>query len=164
MEALKFFQRLSKFNESISELLKSLGRIGIDVNRINPNSFGDILKLSAQLRSEGFIEDIDIEAIEKDFEDLMNYTIEDIVRYSSIVNAFLCNMTRSMRTIERYNRKIGGSVKDLSALASMFGLSLPVGGQSARQPKEDIVFTDTEELTEEEKAKLRKIIQEFKSK
>lgn len=160
MEALKFIQRVNRFNENVMTLIKSLNRVGIDINRLNPNNFMDIVRLSAQLRNEGFIEDIDIEQIEKDFEDLMNYSIDDIQKYTNIIDRFLSHVTRSSRVIERYNKILGSSTKELGMLANMFGLSLPTG----RETTEDIIVTDTEELTEEEKKKLREIIKQFKSK
>lgn len=160
MEALKFIQRVNRFNENVMTLIKSLNRVGIDINRLNPNNFMDIVRLSAQLRNEGFIEDIDIEQIEKDFEDLMNYSIDDIRKYTNIIDRFLSYVTRSSRVIERYNKILGSSTKELGMLANMFGLSLPTG----RETTEDIIVTDTEELTEEEKKKLREIIKQFKSK
>lgn len=160
MEALKFIQRVNRFNENVMTLIKSLNRVGIDINRLNPNNFMDIVRLSAQLRNEGFIEDIDIEQIEKDFEDLMNYSIDDIQKYTNIIDRFLSYVTRSSRVIERYNKILGSSTKELGMLANMFGLSLPTG----RETTEDIIVTDTEELTEEEKKKLREIIKQFKSK
>ena len=160
MEALKFIQRVNRFSENVITLIKSLNRVGIDVNRLNPNNFSDILKLSMQLRNEGFIEDVDIEQIEKDFEDLMNHSIDDIQKYTNIIDRFLSYVTRSSRVIERYNRLLGSSTKELGMLANMFGLPLP----TSKETTEDITITDTEELTEEEKKKLRKIIEQFKSK
>jgi len=160
MEALKFIQRVNRFSENVMTLIRSLNRVGIDVNRLDPSNFGDILRLSMQLRSEGFIEDIDIEQIEKDFEDLMNHSIEDIQKYTNIIDRFLSYVTRSSRVIERYNRILGGSAKELGMLANMFGLKLPTG----KDTTDDITITDTEELTEEEKKKLREIIEQFKSK
>ena len=160
IEALKFIQRVNRFNENVMTLIKSLNRVGIDINRLNPNNFMDIVRLSAQLRSEGFIEDIDLEQIEKDFEDLMSHSIDDIRKYTSVIDRFLSYVTRSSRVIERYNRLLGSSTKELGMLANMFGLPLP----TSKETTEDITITDTEELTEEEKKKLRKIIEQFKSK
>jgi len=159
IDALKFIQRVNRFNENVMTLIRSLNRVGIDVNRLNPNNFSDILKLSMQLRSEGFIEDIDLEQIEKDFEDLMNHSIDDIQKYTNIIDRFLSYVTRSSRVIERYNKLLGSSTKELGMLANMFGLSLP----TSKEVTEDITITDTEELTEEEKKKLREIIKQFKS-
>jgi len=159
IEALKFIQRVNRFSENVITLIKSLNRVGIDVNRLNPNNFSDILKLSMQLRNEGFIEDVDIEQIEKDFEDLMNHSIDDVRKYTNIIDRFLSHVTRSSRIMDRYNKLLGSSTKELGLLANMFGLSLPTD----KEVTEDITVTDTEELTEEEKKKLREIIKQFKS-
>jgi len=153
-DVLNAIDRLRRFYEFYTEFSKiaiALAGSGIDITRINPNNFGDLIKMVTSLNKAGVLNDIDIEALRDAYDDIMNMSINDLKDLCNTVRQFAMVSHNVMNTMSYISRTAKVDKDSLELVKSLLGIKT----SKAEESEEEY---EAEDLTEEEIEELRKML------
>jgi mannose/fructose/N-acetylgalactosamine-specific phosphotransferase system component IIB len=153
-DVLNAIDRLRRFYEFYTEFSKvavALAGSGIDITRINPNNFGDLIKMVTSMNKAGVLNDIDIEALKDAYEDIMNMSINDLKDLCQTLRQFAMVSHNVMNTMNYISRTAKVDKDSLDLVKSLLGIK-------TRKDEESEEEYETEDLTEEEIEELRKML------
>jgi hypothetical protein len=151
LSAIDRLRRFYEFYTEFSKIIVALAGSGIDITRINPNNFGDLIKMVTSLNKTGVLNDIDIEALRDTYEDIMNMSINDLKDLCYTVRQFAHISHNVIQTMNYISRTAKIDKDSLDLVKSILGIKTPRAEESEEE-------YETEELTEEEIEELRKML------
>jgi hypothetical protein len=151
LNAIDRLRRFYDFYTEFSRIAVALAGSGIDITRINPNNFGDLIKMVTSLNRTGVLNDIDIEALRDAYEDIMNMSVNDLKDLCYTVRQFAHISHNVIQTMNYISRTAKIDKDSLDLVKSILGIKTPRAEESEEE-------YETEELTEEEIEELRKML------
>jgi len=151
LNAIDRLRRFYEFYTEFSKIAVALAGSGIDITRINPNNFGDLIKMVTSLNKAGVLNDIDIEALRDAYEDIMNMSINELRDLCHTLRQFALVSSNVMHTMGYISRTAKIDKDSLELVKSILGIKTP-------KSEEEYEAEETEELTEEEIEELRKML------
>jgi mannose/fructose/N-acetylgalactosamine-specific phosphotransferase system component IIB len=151
LNAIDKLRRFYEFYTEFSKIAIALAGSGIDITRINPNNFGDLIKMVTSLNRTGVLNDIDIEALKDSYEDIMNMSINDLKDLCNTVRQFAMVSHNVMNTMSYISRTAKIDKDSLELVKSLLGIKTHKTEESEEE-------YEAEDLTEEEIEELRKML------
>jgi len=151
LNAIDRLRRFYEFYTEFSRIAVALAGSGIDITRINPNNFGDLIKMVTSMNKAGVLNDIDIEALKDAYEDIMNMSINDLKDLCNTLRQFAMVSHNVMNTMSYISRTAKIDKDSLELVKSILGIKTTKAEESEEE-------YEAEDLTEEEIEELRKML------
>jgi hypothetical protein len=151
LNAVDRLRRFYEFYTEFSKIAVALAGSGIDITRINPNNFGDLIKMVTSLNKAGVLNDIDIEALRDTYEDIMNMSINELKDLCQTLRQFAMVSHNVINTMSYISRTAKVDKDSLELVKSLLGIKTHKDEESEEE-------YETEDLTEEEIEELRKML------
>jgi hypothetical protein len=151
LNAIDRLRRFYEFYTEFSKIAVALAGSGIDITRINPNNFGDLIKMVTSLNKAGVLNDIDIEALRDAYDDIMNMSINELKDLCQTLRQFAMVSHNVMNTMSYISRTAKVDKDSLDLVKSLLGIKTHKDEESEEE-------YETEDLTEEEIEELRKML------
>ena len=152
INAIEKLKRIASFGNEFIKLVSSMANCGVDLSKINPYNFNDLLRMALSLSKSDEITEIDIEALRDAYEDIINIRMSEIRGMCIAIRRFLVSYSEVNSVLSSLFSRAKVGSDELEIIRGLFGIS------ARKEEKEEYEFEDVEQLTPEEVESLKKVI------
>jgi len=167
LESIKTINKFLSFSLRLSRFFVALSQLGVDVSKINPYNFEDMIKMATSLRNQGVNVDFgDLEELKSEFEDIMDIDIEEMRKHVEVIRRYSGVLSNVLSTIKNVSKHMPKDTDEIKAITGLFGgLGMPQPGSSLNEDELSDLSEETETtLNEKDVEEFRKVINEFRKK
>lgn len=165
LESIKVVNKFLSFSTRLAKFFAALAQIGVDVNKLNPYNFDDLLKMAMSMRSRGINIDFgDLDELRQEFEDLMDMDINEIRLHAERIRRYGAVFTGVLRSIQSTSKSMPKDTSDMSSMMGMLGMAGQLIPGQAKTPADTFEEEEdeTSNLSERDIEEFRKVIEEYK--
>lgn len=157
LNSMKSINLFISFSLKLSKFFDALSQIGVDVSKLNPYNFEDMVKMAASLRQRGIDVDFgDLDELMDEFNELMDMDIDEVVKHATILRKYSSVMKSVFDTVKRVSRTMPKDNSEIKAMMGMFGFNQSVDRD------EDFSDVETTTLSEEDVREFKEIIRKYR--
>ena len=155
INSIEKLKRIAEFGSEFEKLVSSLANAGVDISKVNPNNFNDLIKMAVIMGKSGEITEIDIEALRDAYEDIINMRMSEIRNMCMAIRKFTVSYREVSSVLYSISSRAKAGREELELIKSMFGLTTKT---SPKAKEEHDVIEQIEQLTKEEIENLKSLI------
>jgi len=174
LESVRVVNKFLSFSQRLSKFFTALAQAGVDVSKINPYNFEDMIKMAASLRNQGVSIDFgDLDELYDEFNDILDMDIFEMKKHAEIIRRYSSMLGSILKSVKIASKSMPKDSSEINAMMGMFGFGgaqppalspAPVhAGNTSLTDETEFDEDDYEsELTEEDISEFKSVIEQYR--